>query len=522
MLMQHVDQDAQVTGATRGHAVSRRTFLSAAGAGTVGVTVAGCVHGTTDTAKGAPQPVLFPPGKALRVQPVLLYAPSDRKAKTSWRGYGAIQSEADAEAEKGAIARDLHGLVEKSEFPVDVQPIRLVSSGEQAKEASALDTDAFLIYWAGGGSDWPGIIAETKTPAILFVRHKVGAHYLGYEIVHWRCLRRNDDTITEPNIGVDDIVVDDHGEVLWRLRALYGLKNARGTKMLAIGSLAAYSAPAQELGPGIAKDVWGYDIEIVPREEFQKRLDAVRADTGRMAVVKKQVAEFLDNPRVKLATERRFVENSFVAWDLCRELLEEKNAFNFGFDLCMGAPVIEMLDTPPCLVLALANDAGYTAYCHTDLSHTLPGVLLRRISGKPAFVCNTHFPHDGIMTVAHCAAPMRMNGRDYEPTTLMTHYESDYGAATKVDYRKGQQVSVVMSNLHCSRWHGFKGTIVDAPSHPACRSQMDIAIEGDWKKLVNEMEGFHAQVVYGDYLREVGYALKKLGNVEWRDYSLPA
>ena len=37
--------------------------------------------------------------------------------------------------------------------------------------------------------------------------------------------------------------------------------------------------------------------------------------------------------------------------------------------------------------------------------------------------------------------------------------------------------------------------------------------------LVREMEGFHAQVVYGDYLKEVGYALKQLKKLEWRNFS---
>jgi hypothetical protein len=101
----------------------------------------------------------------------------------------------------------------------------------------------------------------------------------------------------------------------------------------------------------------------------------------------------------------------------------------------------------------------------------------------------------------------------------MTHFESDYGAATKVTYTKGQVVTVVIPNLSCSKWQGFRGSILDSPSHPACRSQIDIAIEGDWRKLVREMEGFHAQVVYGDYLREIGYALGHLGGVEWQDFS---
>jgi L-fucose isomerase-like protein len=200
----------------------------------------------------------------------------------------------------------------------------------------------------------------------------------------------------------------------------------------------------------------------------------------------------------------------------------ESGATNFGFANCMGRSVIEMLDTPPCLILSLANDEGYTAYCHTDLSHTLPGVLLHWIAGKPTFLCNTHFPHDGIFTVAHCAAPRKMNGKDYEPAKIMTHFESDYGAATKVRYTKGQIVTVIVPNLRCSKWQGFRGKVLDSPSHPACRSQIDIAIDGDFRKLLTDMQGFHAQVCYGDYLREVGYALKKVGSIEWQNFSEPA
>jgi hypothetical protein len=32
-------------------------------------------------------------------------------------------------------------------------------------------------------------------------------------------------------------------------------------------------------------------------------------------------------------------------------------------------------------------------------------------------------------------------------------------------------------------------------------------------------QGFHVQVCYGYYLREVGYALKKLGKIEWQNFS---
>ena len=80
-------------------------------------------------------------------------------------------------------------------------------------------------------------------------------------------------------------------------------------------------------------------------------------------------------------------------------------------------------------------------------------------------------------------------------------------------------MTVVIPNLHCTKWQGFRGKILDSPARPACRSQIDIEIDGDFRALQAGMEGFHVQVCYGDYLREIGYALKKLGKPEWQNFS---
>ena len=68
------------------------------------------------------------------------------------------------------------------------------------------------------------------------------------------------------------------------------------------------------------------------------------------------------------------------------------------------------------------------------------------------------------------------------------------------------------------KWIGAKGTIIDHPFHPICRSQADIAISGDWERLLRDMGGFHWMMVYGDCLKEVGYAIKHLG-IEWDNVS---
>ena len=512
-----------------GIGMSRRGFLGGLGGAAA---LGGLTLAATSAAKAAaaePVPATgrptsgCPAGAPLRLKPALAYELPQRAEKTSWRSYGGLQSPGDVEREVKRIEAELKKLASDAEFPIEVLPLALITSDRQAKEVADGQGDAILVYAAGGGGGdcwaWFAALAASKAPMLMFLRHKSGPYYLWHEIAHWRFLRRNGDTPEEPNADVDDIVVDDYGEVLWRLRALYGLKNAKGTKMLAIGGLQAYSQDGQALGPAHAKEVWGYQFEIMPEAVFAQRLQQARSDEKVLKEVERQTDQLLAQPNVVLQTERKFVVNSFLALRVCKEIMQETGATNVGFANCMGRSVIEMLDTPPCLVLSLANDEGYTAYCHTDLTHTLPGVLLRWIAGRPTFVCNSHFPHHGIFTVAHCAAPRKMNGKDHEPARIMTHFESDYGAACKVQYSKGQVVTVVIPNLRCSKWQGFRGRILDSPSLPACRSQIDIQVEGDCRRLLLEMDGFHVQVCYGDYLREVGYALKKLGRIEWQNFT---
>jgi hypothetical protein len=497
--------------------LSRRHFLQ--GISAAGVVMGGLAATAADVRAAAAGPVPatepFPRGAALRVKPILVFDVPTRGDRTSWRSYGAIHTPEAAREEAARIEKELGQLKQKADFPLQVQPVELLDSQAKLAQVAVNDIDLCLVYAAGACTQWP-----LKVPMVMFVRHRSGPFYLGFEIAHWRFLRQSGDPCVLKGFDTDDVVVDSCDELLWRLRAMYGLKNAKGTKMLTIGGLSAYSAPAQENGPRVAKELWGYDFANVTDEEFAKRLAAARADQQVVKRIEDQTATLLNMPNVKLETDRKFVFNAHLALHVVRQLLQETGASNFGFAKCMGHSHIAMLDTPPCFVLSLANDEGYTAYCHTDLSHTMPGVLLRWIASRPAFVCNSHYPHDGLYFVAHCQAPRRMNGRDFEPATIMTHYESDYGAACKTHYTKDQVVTAVIPNLACTRWQGFRGKVAGAPSYPACRSQMEILIDGDWKRLVREMEGFHTQIVYGDYTREVGYALKKLGGqIQWQCFS---
>ena len=497
--------------------IRRRTFLGTLGGAAIGGMA---LASAAAAAAPAPPPATaggLPPGSPLRLKPVLVFGLSQRRPQTSWRSYGGLQSRQDVDREAQRIAGELKDLAAKAEFPIEVLPVTTAGSDADVAAAKAAEADTLLVYASGGPQHWLEQLAASGKPNLLFVRHRSGPVYLWYEIAHFRFIRKSEDVPAEPNMDYDDVVVDDYGDVLWRLRALYGLKNAMGTKGLAVGGLQSYSRAGQELGPAHVRNVWKFDIRTATHEEVIQRMEKARSDTQAVQDARRRTEELLAQPKVTLKTDREFVVNSFLAMAVFRQMMAETGATNLGVAQCMGG-LIPILQTPPCLVLAMLNDDGYTAFCHTDFTHTPPGVLLRHISGRPSFVSNSHFPHHGMLTLAHCAAPRRMNGRDFEPTTLMTHFESDYGAATKVEYTKGQVITNIVPNLRCTKWVGFRGKILDSPAYDMCRSQIDLEIDGDWRRLLRDLQGFHTITCYGDYLREVGYALKKV-RIEWENVS---
>jgi hypothetical protein len=100
----------------------------------------------------------------------------------------------------------------------------------------------------------------------------------------------------------------------------------------------------------------------------------------------------------------------------------------------------------------------------------------------------------------------------------MTHYESDFGAAPKVEMPIGQPLTFIDPEYTTGRWLGIKGVVRDNPCFDICRSQQDVQLQGHWKKLLAEARDSHWMMAYGDYLQEVGYAARKIG-LRWENIS---
>ncbi|MBN2270610.1 MAG: hypothetical protein JXN61_08355 [Sedimentisphaerales bacterium] len=496
--------------------ITRRSFLEGVGgAALVGAALTGLTWSAVAAAEANNETA--PQRRALVVKPVLVYDTPKRSPQTSWRSWGGIQTEADANNEVTRIGLELGELGKNADFPVQFLPISRVQNAGGLAGVNDLDkADVYLVYAAGGGMDTFGALASKGKDVIVFCRHKSGPVYLWYEIISPRFLRQHTDTLAVKGMDDQDVVVDSQEEITWRLRSLCGLRNSIGTRIVAVGGPGAWAQPA-DVVPNLVREKWKFDIQTVSYDELGKLIKAARADKASVERAKDRAATYLKSKGTKLETKREFVDNAFLLEQVFRGILNKAQCGAITINSCMGT-IIPMSETTACLPLSLLNDAGYLAFCESDFVVIPSGVLLANISGKPVFLNDPTYPHDGVITLAHCTAPRRMSGDKLEPARIMTHFESDYGAAPKVEMSKGQELTIIVPDFALKRWVGLPAEILDAPFMDVCRSQIDVRYACDDLKLAEHMPGFHWMVGYGDYLREVGYAVKRVG-ITWENLS---
>jgi hypothetical protein len=504
--------------------MSRREFAAVTTAGLAGG-VLGLSALAADATPVEPWDPDKPPvvtGRPLRVQPILAHALCVPREKTSWRSWSEIVNEPAAAEEMQRIAGELKALSAKADFPLELLPTVKVTKAEEAANVQKGDFDAVLLFAASNaGLFRPSCAADPRRDTVVFVRHKSGPTYYGYECLGVRHFKVPSPELWQANsaddhgpVTLDDVVVDDYDEVLWRLRALYGLKNFVGQRIVALGGPQGKWDPT---APEVARKRYRLEIIDARYDDLEARLRAMAGDAALQTQFAAWTDRFLAMPNTRLETKREFVHRAFALYAVFRQWMREHEAPAITINACMGT-IIGVSDTTACMPLTWLNDEGRIAFCESDFVIVPAGILLHYISGKPVFMHNSTFPHKGIVTCAHCSAPRRMDGRRYEPLRIMTHYESDFGAAPKVEMPIGQQVCAISPEYATGRWVGIKGVVRDNPCFAICRSQQDVEIQGDWRRLIREARDSHWMMVYGDYLRETGYAARKIG-LTWDNVS---
>ena len=177
----------------------------------------------------------------------------------------------------------------------------------------------------------------------------------------------------------------------------------------------------------MVKAKWKLDIQELPYAELGSLIKAARGDSAAVALAKKRADAYLKQPGTTLETARKFVENAMLLDQIFRGILAEQKCRAITINQCMGT-IMPLAETTACLTLSTLNDDGYLAFCESDFVVIPAGMLMASISGHPMFLNDPTYPHDGMITLAHCTAPRKMDGHTVEPARILTHFESDYGA----------------------------------------------------------------------------------------------
>jgi hypothetical protein len=487
--------------------LTRRELFQAGSAAAAGLTLAGCSWRSIKSAADETGPQA-PGREALVVKPILVYDVPQRKNQSSWRNWGGIHTPEAANEEMARIQKELDQIKAKADFPVSFLPVAGVRGAKQIPQIEdTAQADAIVLYAAGGWMDAFDACLKTGKPLIIFIRHRSGPVYLWYEIISPRFLHQHKDELSVKGVDNEDVVVDSLDDLTWRLRALMGLKNTMGMKIVAVGGAGGWAQPK---APEFAREKFKLDIQNLPYSELKKLIAAAREDAAAVKLAKERAEAYLKGGDVKLETGKPFVENCFLLDHVFRGLMTQAGARAITVNSCMGT-IMPIAETTACLTLSTLNDAGFQAYCESDFVVIPSGMLLSNISGLPQFLNDPTYPHHGVVTVAHCSGPRKMDGKSLEPVRLVTHFESDYGAAPKVEMKKGTVCTNIIPDFGFKKYFGFRGEIADAPFLPICRDQVDVAYKIPDEKIALNMPGFHWEFCYGDYLKEFGYALKKTG-----------
>jgi hypothetical protein len=458
-----------------------------------------------------------PPRRTLVVKPIFTYPLPIHRQQTSWRNWGGIQTEEDAAREAVRIGQELDHLKAAADFPLDFLPLAKVRGVEQLKAVPDIDrADALLFYSAGDGAG--DLMAEVNwvealgKDTVFFVRHQSGPLYYWYEGASARFLRQHTDRPATKTIRYEDTVVDRMDEVLWRLRALCGLRATVGSRIVVVGwPELAYWPPDEVMDP--VRRLWKLQIWPVSYQALGLLIRAAAGDQKAVDLARRRAEAYLQLPKTKLETEVGFVHRAFLLEQVLRALMKQAGCRAITLAGCMSV-VMPIARTTACVPLSTLNDAGYLALCEADFGAIPAAMLLGNISGLPTFMNAPTYPHKGIITLGHCTAPRKMDGKTRAPVRILTHFESDYGAAQRVEMPVGQKVTMVVPDFTSKRYLGLSGQIESNPFLAICRTQLDIRLKAPSRLVAERMPGYRWVLVYGDYLRETGYVLRRVP-IEW-------
>ncbi|RLI24003.1 hypothetical protein DRO57_07775 [Candidatus Bathyarchaeota archaeon] len=430
------------------------------------------------------------------------------------RGYwGFVRCRRDYEREKASVKRWFKDLIRGlRDEGVDIELLPEVEIQNvddllgSIDEMERSDVNVVLVtfpmgVWSPGDLTY-GIIAASKY-AVFFDKFKPNT-YAGtlftppaYQMLKQRGLANN-----------VFLVEEDVEKLKAILRAIYGLKRISSARLVCVGPMNSAFGGWITFKKGV--EVFGYETRFYTYEEFVKDFKAFLEDEEMrkkaMEVVDRFVSESIE---VVEPTEEKLLRAGIYYMVLKKYV--DMNGADWVSVNCLSE-LLEETKATPCLAFSILNDSGIVATCEADPTAMILHYLMQRVSGKPAFFSDpTVNEKDGTLILAHCTSPTKLLGYDKPalPYQVRTHHETNYGATPKPIFSKGT-VTIASLSFDLDKMLIVKGEVVGTPDLRICRSQVEVKVK-DPTGILEDWQGFHWILVYGDYVEELKAICKMKG-----------
>ncbi|KXA92589.1 hypothetical protein AKJ37_02910 [candidate division MSBL1 archaeon SCGC-AAA259I09] len=296
-----------------------------------------------------------------------------------------------------------------------------------------------------------------------------------------------------------DLVINDYGKLLAKLRAYRAVKKLEESKVLCVGEPNDFFAGG--LAARAAVDKFRPAIDYMSFETFKKRLEEKSLEDEEVIEVKDR---FLDNAStVSGEIDEETSLRSARVYVVLKELIEE-NEYDAITINCLSG-ILDLVGTTPCIAFQRLRDEGVPAVCEADIPQLVTTILLRHIAEKPTFINDpVIIPDENKVVVAHCTAPTKMGGYDEEAEDYdaSLHHETKLGLAPSVKFSEGREITLAGVSHDFDEMVATKGVITRNTSYHICISQAEIEVE-DSQFLLDNFKGFHWVMVYDEWIEEL-------------------
>jgi L-fucose isomerase-like protein len=251
-----------------------------------------------------------------------------------------------------------------------------------------------------------------------------------------------------------------------------------------------------------ASELFGFKTTFYSWTEFINDFNKFLKDETKNKEAKKISDKFVSKARKVIEPTEEKLLRAGIYYLVMKEYVEENKADWITVN-CFSR-LFEDTKATPCMSNSILNDSGIVATCEADFTAGPLHYLMSCIAGKPSFFIDPAVNEgEGTIILAHCTSPTKLLGYDkpHFPYDVRTHHETNLSATPKPVFEKGV-VTVAGFPEDFKKMLIIRGQVIGSPDLRICRSQVEVKVN-DAEAVLNDWQGFHWSLVYGDYVKEL-------------------